>query len=70
MTFSNQRKTITYIVRVWAEYLDETPPHWRGVVEPVGSGEKFHFTELTHIIDIIQEEAEQIPPILMEEQQK
>ena len=59
MTFSHKRKTITFIVRVWTEYLNELPLQWRGVVESVESREKFHFTDLTKLTEIIQQDAQQ-----------
>jgi hypothetical protein len=49
------RQTVTFIVRIWAEYLQEQPPRWSGVIEPVEGGEKIHFTDLTQITDIIQQ---------------
>ncbi len=58
MTFCNKRKTITYIVRVWAEYLNESPPRWRGIIEPVDGDEKIYFTEITQIVDLIQQKTQ------------
>ena len=55
MALPKSRRTVTYIVRIWAEYLDESPPRWCGVVEPVGGGEKIHFTHLNQIVDCIQQ---------------
>jgi hypothetical protein len=54
VTFNPKRKTITYIVRIWAEYLNESPPGWRGVLEAIDDGEKSHFTDLNQITKIIQ----------------
>ncbi len=30
------RRTVTFVVRFWAEYLEQFPPIWRGEVERVG----------------------------------
>jgi len=56
MNSTPKRKTKSYIVRVWAEYLDEQPPCWYGEIESIESGEKSHFKELTQVIEIIQQE--------------
>ena len=55
MVRPKSRRTVTYIVRIWAEYLEESPPRWCGVVEPVGDGEKIHFTHLHQIVELIQQ---------------
>ena len=49
-----KRRTVIYIVRVWAEYLSEPPPHWCGVIEMVGSKHKIHFSQLDEIADFIR----------------
>jgi hypothetical protein len=49
-----QRHTITFIVRVWAEYLEQTPPSWRGEVERLDSGEQIHFRQLSQVLNFIQ----------------
>jgi hypothetical protein len=59
MNFSPKRKTLTFIVRIWAEYLNEQPPRWCGVIEPVGFAEKIHFTNQDEIIDLIQQKTYQ-----------
>ena len=33
------RCTETLIVRLWAEYLEQAPPAWRGEIEHVGGRE-------------------------------
>ena len=33
------RRTVTFVVRLWAEYLGQTPPVWRGEIERVGSSD-------------------------------
>ena len=55
MTFSTKRQTVTYVVRIWAEYLDESPPRWCGAIESVGGGGNFFFAHLDEIVAIIQE---------------
>jgi hypothetical protein len=37
------RKTVSFIVRVWAEYQAQDPPACYGEVECLNSGEKQHF---------------------------
>jgi hypothetical protein len=56
MTQPAERRTRTYIVRVWAEYLDERPPRWCGVIEPVGSPDRIHFADLKDFIDFIEDQ--------------
>ena len=48
------RRTETFIVRIWAEYLEQMPPTWRGEIEHIGSKEVTHFGSLKEISDIIQ----------------
>jgi hypothetical protein len=48
------RRTETFIVRMWAEYLDQTPPIWRGEIEHVGSGKVTRFKDLSEIDGHIQ----------------
>jgi hypothetical protein len=38
-----QRQTVSFIVRVWAEYQSQDPPACYGEVECLTSGEKIHF---------------------------
>jgi hypothetical protein len=57
MSESLRRRTETFIVRVWAEYLEQTPPVWRGEVEHAGSGEKIHFQETTDVVEFIASHA-------------
>jgi hypothetical protein len=48
------RHTETFIVRVWAEYLNHMPPIWRGEIEHVGSGKVTHFGDLSEIDGHVQ----------------
>jgi hypothetical protein len=50
------RRTVVFIVRVWAEYLHAQPPGWRGVLEGVESGQKTPFTDLDEITEIIRQQ--------------
>lgn len=50
------RRTVVFIVRVWAEYLRAQPPGWRGVLEGVESGQKTPFTDLDEIAEIIRQQ--------------
>jgi hypothetical protein len=56
MSSLTSRRTVTYIVRVWAEYLNEQPPRWCGVIELVGNGERFHFSGINEMTDLIQQQ--------------
>jgi len=51
-----QRQTAIFIVRLWAEYLSEQPPVWRGVLEVVANGQKISFTNLDEMADLIQKQ--------------
>ena len=56
MSASVSRRTVVFIVRVWAEYLQAQPPGWRGVLEGVENGQKTPFTDLDEITEIIQQQ--------------
>ena len=43
------RRTETFVVRVWTEYLEQMPPTWRGEIEHVGSKEVVHFGSLKEV---------------------
>lgn len=49
------RQTIALIVRIWAEYLDDQPPSWRGVIEGSEPGDINPFTSLDELTRIIQQ---------------
>jgi len=65
MTSHPSRHTVTYIVRIWSEYLDESPPRWRGVVVPVGEETPLHFAGLGEMLEIIRQKTQ--PPIEKED---
>lgn len=48
------RHTITFVVRLWVEYLDQSTPSWRGEVERLDSGEHAHFQHLPQILAFIR----------------
>ncbi len=48
------RRTETFIVRIWAEYLEQTPPAWRGEIEHVGEEDVIRFGSLNEMSDFIQ----------------
>jgi len=52
------RQTIVFIVRVWAEYLNDQPPCWRGVIEGCEQGELNPFTSIEQMTQIIQKKSE------------
>lgn len=47
------RRTVTFIVRLWAEYVDQTPPAWRGEIEHVSSGETLCFGDANQMWEFI-----------------
>lgn len=51
------RQTVVFIVRVWAEYLDDQPPSWRGVVEGCEPGEIHPFISVEEMTQIIQQQS-------------
>jgi len=48
------RHTVIFVVRLWAEYLEQTPPAWRGEVEHVQNGEKIAFRDLATLVAFIE----------------
>jgi len=50
-----KRRTCVFIVRVWAEYLNQQPPCWRGTIEGSEPGEQAPFTSLEEMKDLIQQ---------------
>jgi hypothetical protein len=49
------RQTLVFIVRIWAEYLKEQPPCWRGVVELVDQGETVPFNNVVEMAEVIKQ---------------
>lgn len=46
------RKTISFILRLWAESAQgDCPPQWRGQIEHVGTGERTHFQLPAALVD-------------------
>lgn len=50
-----KRRTCVYVVRIWAEYLNEQPPCWRGTIEGREPGERSAFTSLEEMRDMIEQ---------------
>ena len=50
---SPARHTRTFILRIWREYLDETPPIWRGEVEDTRTQETARFSSLEQMNAIV-----------------
>ena len=48
------RRTATFIVRVWAEYLEQTPPAWRGEVQVAATREVMHFQSREELIECLE----------------
>ena len=57
MTVPLHRQTVVFIVRVWAEYLNDQPPCWRGVIEGCEPGELNPFTSIEEMSQIIQQKS-------------
>lgn len=47
------RRTEAFIVRIWIEYLAQTPPVWRGEIEHVDSKEVIRFGNLEEMKECI-----------------
>jgi hypothetical protein len=47
------RRTAVFIVRVWTEYLEQTPPVWRGEIERVNGDEKVRFGTMEEMNDFM-----------------
>lgn len=43
------RRTATFIVRIWTEYLDRPTPAWRGEIEDVQTKEVIRFRGLVEM---------------------
>ena len=50
-----KRYTVVFIVRLWAEYLTEQPPSWRGVIEGSEPGQATPFTSLEEMNELIKQ---------------
>lgn len=49
------RRTETFIVRLWGEYLEQTPAIWRGEIEHVSSRQVIHFRDINEMINFIKD---------------
>ena len=45
------RRTEVFVLQVWAEYLDQTPPVWRGEIEYVGRREMVRFDDVDEMLE-------------------
>jgi hypothetical protein len=50
-----KRETYVFIVRVWAEYIDVIPSHWRGVVVNCSTEDETPFANLKELVDVIRQ---------------
>ncbi len=48
------RRTVTFIARVWAEYLEQTPPTWRGEIKHIKSEEVMYFGDMDKMLEFIE----------------
>lgn len=51
MTQPLKRRTITYILRIWVEYLDREPPELIGEIEVVASKQRSYFRGMQGLAD-------------------
>lgn len=51
-----RRKTVAFTVRIWAEYLEQVPPSWRGEVICVDRGERVAFGSIDRLVEFLQSE--------------
>lgn len=52
-----QRKTAVFIVKIWAEYLQEQPPIWRGEVRQAQTDETIYFSSLADLWQFLESKA-------------
>jgi hypothetical protein len=62
MNYPPKRSTLTYIVRIWAEYLDGPQARWCGEIEQAGDGQKAHFASLEEMTEFIRQRGSQSKP--------
>jgi len=48
------RCTETLIVRLWVEYLEQTPPTWRGEIKHIKSEKVARFVDLGKMLEFIE----------------
>jgi hypothetical protein len=48
------RHTRAFILRIWAEYLDQTPPTWRGEIEDVSTRDVLRFRSQEELLACVQ----------------
>jgi hypothetical protein len=51
------RCTKSFIVRIWAEYLEHQPQSWRGILEICDQGEEIPFMNLEDLVALIREKS-------------
>lgn len=60
MSHPLSRHTVSFVVRLWAEYMGEDPPTWRGEIESVGSDEVVRFGDLQQVVQVIERWAREL----------
>ena len=48
------RATESFILRLWMEYQEQTPPSWRGEIVRVSTGERTPFASLGEMSEHLQ----------------
>jgi hypothetical protein len=66
------RHTETFIVRLWVEYLEQTPSTWRGEIEHVSGKQVVHFRNTNEMVDFMKSHAADKPiqPVIEKGEQK
>lgn len=48
------RRTVVFVVRIWAEYLEQASPAWRGEIEHVESGAAMRFGDVGTMLEFLE----------------
>ncbi len=57
MNLTTKRHTIVFVIRLWAEYLNEDPCAWRGTLSGVEPMDDVPFASLEELKALIMEQA-------------
>lgn len=61
MTVLDKRSEHLFLVRIWLEAGQVKPVRWRGTVQHVASGQRFHFASLRDLTDFIALRLKMVP---------
>lgn len=62
MTKPLKRRTLTFIVRIWVEYLDREKPELIGEIEAVSSKQRHYFRGINSLADVLSDHLQQARP--------